>query len=110
VVAAIGRKFIFPLNLAETPPEGFQGTNSAEWLLQHIKCVFPLWDKQKRLLKILNEDRKQYHRDLKNKNRHMKEFQPGDLVMVGKQIKTPVASGISALCYKAEESADESKK
>ena len=94
-VAAKGREFNFPIDLAETPPEGFQGTNSAEWLLQHIECVFPLWDKQKHLLRILNEDRKQYHRDLKNRNRHMKEFQPGDLVIVRKQVKTSVAAGIS---------------
>jgi hypothetical protein len=57
--------------------------------------MFLLWNKQKRLLKILNEDRKQYHCDLKNKNRHMKEFQPGDFVIVRKQVKTLVALGIS---------------
>jgi hypothetical protein len=37
LVAAKGRKCNFPINLAETLPEGFQGTNSAEWLLQHME-------------------------------------------------------------------------
>jgi hypothetical protein len=85
-LAAKGREFHFPIDLAETPPKGFEGTDTTEWLLQHIECAFPLWDRQKRLLKILHEDRKQYHRDLKNKSRTMKEFQPGDLVIVRKQV------------------------
>jgi hypothetical protein len=58
--------------------------------------VFPFWDKQKRLLKILNKDRKQCHLDLKNKNPHMKEFQSGDLVIMQEQVKISVGSGISA--------------
>jgi hypothetical protein len=95
-LAAKGREFHFPIDVAETPPKGFEGTNTAEWLLQHIECVFPLWDKQKRLLRILNDDRKQYHQDLKNKNRNMKEFHPGNLVIIRKQVKTTIAAGISA--------------
>jgi hypothetical protein len=60
------------------------------------QCVFPLWDKQKRLLKILNEDRKQYHRDLKNRSRNMKECQPGDLVIVRKQVQSSLTTGVAA--------------
>jgi hypothetical protein len=37
-LATKGRKFHFPiLNVAEPPPKGFEGTNSAKWLLQHIE-------------------------------------------------------------------------
>lgn len=36
-LAAKGREFDFTIGMAETPPKGFEGTNSAEWLLQHIE-------------------------------------------------------------------------
>jgi hypothetical protein len=87
---------LIPYHHCRTPPKALKGTNSAEWLLQHIKCMFPLWDKQKQLLHILNDDRKQYHGKLKSKKQNMKDFHPGDLVIIKKQVKTFIVADIYA--------------
>jgi hypothetical protein len=47
-------------------------------------------------LRILNEDIKQSHQDLKNRSWTMKDFQPGDLVIVGKQVQSSLTTGVSA--------------
>lgn len=54
-----------------------------------------LCDKQESLvLAILNNDWKQYHRDLTNKNYHKKDR--GNLIIVCKPVKTSITAGISA--------------
>ena len=52
--AAKAQQFHFPLDLAE-PVHRVIG-NPGEQTLQHIETIFPLWFKQKELLKMLTED------------------------------------------------------
>jgi hypothetical protein len=88
--AAKARTFRFPLEVQEednavvriAPMEG-------ETAIQHVKTMFPLWYQQKDLLKVLNDDlRRERHQDIKNKRVQVQNFNPGDLVLVGKQRKS----------------------
>jgi hypothetical protein len=45
------------------------------------------------MLKLLIEDRREHHRNLKNEARHMKTFAPGDLVIIKKQVQTTQENG-----------------
>ena len=69
--AAKARQFHFPLDVAE-PVERIIGS-PGEQMLQHIETMFPLWFKQKELLKLLTEDRRARHTALANKNRTKRE-------------------------------------
>ena len=63
-VGAIGREFPFPIDIQNRPDvvNGFEGGNAAD----HHDAIHPLIAKQRELLRILNEERRQRHRDLKN--------------------------------------------
>jgi hypothetical protein len=58
--------------------------------------MFPLFWRQKEVLKLLNEERRSHHRELKNKNRKQRIFEPGDIVMVRKQVQSNASEGIPA--------------
>jgi hypothetical protein len=45
------------------------------------------------LLHALQEERREYHRDLKNANRKVRKFSPGDLVAVKVQVQTTPGGG-----------------
>ena len=78
--AAKARHFHFPLDIAE-PVLRIAGS-PGEQTLQHIETAFPLWFKQKELLKVLTEDRRQRHTEWVNKHRRRRVFNPGDLVVI----------------------------
>lgn len=86
--AAIGRDFPFPIDIEREPIVEREAQNQGEQVLTHINAAFPMFHKQQELLKIINDERREYHRDLKNKSRNTKQFQPGELVIVRKQIQT----------------------
>ena len=91
--AAIEREFPFPINFendAIVPREHkAQGQQSTE----HIESTFPLWQQQQALLKLLVDDRRDHHCQLKNEGRNMKSFAPGDIVVVKKQVQTTQEKG-----------------
>jgi hypothetical protein len=92
--AAKARTFRFPLEVQEAdnaviripPMEG-------EAAIQHVETMFPLWYQQKELLKLLNDLRRERHRDIKNKRVQVRNFNPGDLVLVRKQRKSNARDG-----------------
>jgi len=54
--------------------------------LEYIDTMFRLLKRQQMVLKILNEERRTYHRELKNNARKRRKFDTGDIVLVRKQI------------------------
>jgi hypothetical protein len=90
--AAKARTFHFPLDIqiedevARIPQEG-------EAALQHIETMFPLWWRQKELLRIVNDERRARHRERANQNKTKRTFQPGDIVIVRKQVNSKAAEG-----------------
>ena len=92
-VGAIGRDFPFPLDTQTRPTfvNGFEGANAAD----HHDAIHPLIANQRELLRILNEERRQRHRDLKNDSITERTFTAGDLVIVRKQVKSNADRGIA---------------
>jgi hypothetical protein len=94
LVGAIGgRDFPFPLDTQTRPTfvNGFEGANAAD----HHDANHPLIANQRELLRILNEERRQRHRDLKNDSITERTFTAGDLVIVRKQVKSNADRGIA---------------
>jgi hypothetical protein len=90
--AAKARTFHFPLDIqledeiARIPQEG-------EAALQHIETMFPLWWRQKELLRLINDERRARHRERSNRHKTKRTFQPGDIVIVRKQVNSNAAEG-----------------
>ena len=99
--AAIGREFPFPIDFERDPIVPRETQNQGEQTLNHIDNAFPLWHKQREMLRILNEERREYHRQLKNQGRSMKKFAPGELVLVRKQVNTTHEQGPAKARLKA---------
>ena len=89
--AAKARHFHFPLDVAE-PVERVIG-NPGEAALQHLETAFPIWHKQKELLKFLTEDRRSRHLAFANKDRSRREFSTGDLVVIRRQVTSDASTG-----------------
>ena len=99
--AAIAREFPFMLDInleAVTTP-----TNNewSEWTLEHIDAMFPLLLKQRELLHLLTEDRREFHRQLKNKTRKQPPLAVGDLAIARVQVKSQDKLGPAKLQMKA---------
>ena len=92
--AAKGRHFPFPIQIKEDPNPLRIPPGQGEAAIQHLETNFPLWAKQSMLLQILNEERRERHRALKNDSRKQKTFNIGDLVIVKKQVKSDAKEGI----------------
>jgi hypothetical protein len=90
--AAKARTFHFPLDI-QTGEEVARIPEQGEATIQHVETMIPLWFRQKELLKELTKDRREHHRDLANKNRKIRTFQPGDLVLVRKQVNSNATEG-----------------
>ena len=88
---AKARTFNFPFDTAteEPPPIGNPGQRS----IDHLESVFPLWHRQKEIYKKLIEDRREYHRELHNKSKKQRTFEPGDLVVIRRQVNSVAAQG-----------------
>ena len=71
--AAKARTFHFPLDV-QTDQEIARIPQQGESTIQHVETMFPLWFRQKELLKLLNEERRTRHRDLANENRRKRTF------------------------------------
>jgi hypothetical protein len=91
--AAKARTFRFPLELQEDDNVIRIPTGEGEPALQHVETMFPLWFQQKELLKILNNERRERHRNMKNQKRTERKFTPGDLVIIRKQVRSKASEG-----------------
>ena len=89
--AAKARTFHFPLDVqmddevARIPQQGEART------IQHVETIFPLWFCQKELVKLLIDERRTKHREMANQSKKRRTFQPGDLVLVQKQVTSKAA-------------------
>jgi hypothetical protein len=91
--AAKARTFRFPLD-AQTNDEIARIPQQGEATMQHVETMFPLWFQQKEeLLKLLIEERRTRHREMANKHKSKRSFQPADLVLVRKQVTSKAAEG-----------------
>ena len=91
--AAMGREFPFPINFEHEPIIARDHQAQGQQAIEHVNSAFPLWRKQQEVLKLLIEDRREHHRNLKNDGRNMKAFAPGDLVIIKKQVQTTQENG-----------------
>jgi hypothetical protein len=90
--AAKARTFHFPLDI-QTGDEVARIPEQGEATLQHVETMIPLWYRQKELLKELTKDRREHHRELANRNKKTRTFQPGDIVLVRKQVNSNATEG-----------------
>ena len=86
--AAKARTFRFPLDIGQEDGIETVIPEEGEDTLDHLETMFPLWYRQKEMLKILNLERRRRHRDLANAGKNKRTFKPGDIVIVRKQIKS----------------------
>jgi hypothetical protein len=91
--AAKARTFRYPLDVQEDNNVIRIPTGEGESALAHVETMFPLWFQQKELLKILNNERRERHRKLKNQTRQERKFNPGELVIVRKQVRSKASEG-----------------
>jgi hypothetical protein len=99
--AAVGREFPFPIDFEREPIIPRKHAAEGQQTLEHIQGTFPLLRQQQQVLKVLVEDRREHHRQLKNEGRNMKTFAPGDLVIVKKQVQTSQERGPAKAKMKA---------
>lgn len=91
--ATVGREFPFPIDFEHEPITPREHEAQAQQTLEHVDSAFPLWRRQQDVLKLLVEERREHHRNLKNQGRNMKTLAPGDLVVVKKQVQTTQEKG-----------------
>ena len=104
--AALGREFPFPLETRlNRPVSRVNNSNQGELVSEHVDAVFPLLAKQRELLKILVQERREHHRNLRNEGRssplNPTSFDVGDLVLVRKQVTTTTKKGPAKLQLQA---------
>ena len=87
-MAAIGRDFPFPIDVENNAIVPRQHTFQGDQVLEHLSVAFPLLQKQRTLLNILTQERRERHRELKDAAKTTKAFAIGDLVLVRKQVQT----------------------
>ena len=90
--AAKARTFHFPLDV-QSEDEVARIPQQGEATIQHVETMFPLWFWQKKRLKLLIDERRTKHRDMANKSKTKRTFQPGDLVLVRKQVTSKAVEG-----------------
>jgi hypothetical protein len=90
--AAKARTFHFPLHvqtdneIARTPQQG-------EATMQHVETMFPLWFRQKELLKTLINGRRTELREMADQNKTKRTFETGDTALVQKQVTSSAKEG-----------------
>lgn len=100
-VVAKGREFLFPLDVALRgkvilPPEGSQPA------MDHVTAAHPLIQQQRKLLQLINDERRLQHRDLRNRFAKTRTFELGDLVIVRRLVQSSVEAGrVAKLSLKA---------
>ena len=64
--------------------------------VEHIQTMFPLFWRQKEVLKLLNEEQRKHHQELKTPKRKQRTGEPGDIIIVWKQVQSNAPEGIPA--------------
>jgi hypothetical protein len=93
---AVGREFPFPIDLSNQTNVPRLSGSSPQNAIDYFDAASPLLYQQRELLRILNDERRERHRDLRNKGKQEREFSPGNLVIVRKQVQSNASKGISA--------------
>jgi hypothetical protein len=100
--AAIGREFPFPIDTSLESHEFSDTSNDGERTSEYVDGAFPLLMKQREVLKTLIEDRREHHRDLRNKNAAGSTiFAVGDLVLVRVKVKSDAKVGPAKMRIRA---------
>jgi hypothetical protein len=94
-VVAVGKDFPFPIDV-NTATARTLGPSASQQAVEIFDARFPLSQKQRELLDLLNKDRRQQHRDLKNEGQTERRFHPGNLVILRKQVQSKATQGFSA--------------
>ncbi|CAJ1958031.1 unnamed protein product [Cylindrotheca closterium] len=103
--AAVARHFKFPIDNAAAAlsiseaRQKKQDTTPANAGTEHIRAHqdnVPTFWRQKELLKLLNEERREHQQRLKNQTRTRRKFALGDILMVRKQVQSNASAGIPA--------------
>jgi len=98
---AKGRMFPFPIDLALDPIPRLLGSEGTP-ALEYVQSLGPVIQRQRHMLQLLNDERRQRHRELRNKSAVQRTFQPGDLVIVRRQVQSDAAEGkVAKLMFKA---------
>ena len=100
-VAAIARDFPFPIDTEQDQIATPAHSNTGQQILDHVSATFPMLASQRTILRLLIEDRREHHRELKNRTRKEKQFAPGDMVVVRKQVTSGDTYGPAKLRLRA---------
>jgi RNase H-like domain found in reverse transcriptase/Integrase zinc binding domain/Reverse transcriptase (RNA-dependent DNA polymerase) len=92
--AAKARVFPFPIEVKEDHVNRIPPTEG-EAAIEHIESIFPLWFKQQMLLTILQERRRERHREMRNQGIIPRKFNIGDIVLVQKQVQTHTVNEVT---------------
>ena len=90
---AKGRDFPFPLQIAEENNPVRIPPGQGEEAIAHFETNFPLWAQQSQMLQLLIAERREKHREMQNQGRKQRQFQPGDLVIIRKQVQSDSSLG-----------------
>jgi hypothetical protein len=77
LLAAKGREFHFPIDLAETPPQGFEGTDTTKCCSNTSNAYFHSGTDKSGCSKYSTRTEKEYHRNLKNKIQNYERIPAG---------------------------------
>ena len=98
---AKGRTFPLPIDLAldsTRPGPAHEGAPA----LEHVATMSPVLERQRDILRLINDERRRRHRELRNAAANQKTFQPGDIVIVRRQIQSDATEGkVAKLMFKA---------
>jgi hypothetical protein len=93
---AVGREFPFPIDLSSSANTPRISGSNPQNAIDYFEAASPLLYQQRELLRILNDERRERHRELRNKGKKEREFALGDIVIVQKQVLSNASKGISA--------------
>ena len=93
---AKGRVFPFPIQINDEDNPDRIPPGQGEAAMAHLESNFPIWTKQAEILQLLIADRREKHRNLANATRRQRTFNPGDLVIIRKQVNSDSQRGIPA--------------
>ena len=78
--AAMGREFPFPIDLELGPNPTIR--EEGQGAIEYAESTLPMLKRQRELLRVINEERRARHREIKNAALTQSQFQEGDIVIV----------------------------
>ena len=63
-------------------------SSEGQGALEYTESALPLLRRQRTLLQLLNDERRERHRELKNDSLTTRLFEPGDIVVVQRQVQS----------------------